>query len=525
MTNRFDSSSISNLNDASFAQVLAWRASKNPNGEAARIAGQVPWTAMELWNLAARWADEMRANVARGDIIATNQEAGPQAIALTAAISALGAVEMPLSTDSIQDREDQLVTHAKYLAAITDENIRDAESINLNTVNIQRLTAPSAEQRNFEQKRQHDFPANMSVETPALIMSTSGTTGRSKAAVLPVGAPIGQAVRVSTAMKYCTDDIILSYFPWHHINARHAAVLPALLSGARVVFAPRFSASGFIDLVRQERITAFNFMGAMCMMLLAQPPNRHDRSHDLKKAYGGPAPKSMVRAFKRRYGVTLRQAYACTELGDVATTSVDELRKGAAGRVVDDYDVCVVDSSGNQLDDGKAGELLVQPRYTGKAVLEYLNDEEATEAAWSDGWFRTRDMAIISDGWLYLLGRLSDVIRRRGININPEYIEATIRNHPQVSDVAAVAVPSALTEDEILCYIVPNSEEAPPFAAIHRHCVEKLPKYAIPKFFTMTRSLPYNANLKLDRKTLRDKGMPTHAWGSTINTLTEPEVS
>src|SRR5699024_2680631 len=103
MTNRFDSSSISNLNDASFAQVLAWRASKNPNGEAARIAGQVPWTAMELWNLAARWADEMRANVARGDIIATNQEAGPQAIALTAAISALGAVEMPLSTDSIQD--------------------------------------------------------------------------------------------------------------------------------------------------------------------------------------------------------------------------------------------------------------------------------------------------------------------------------------------------------------------------------------------------------------------------------------
>src|SRR5699024_5335300 len=107
-------------------------------------------------------------------------------------------------------------------------------------------TPPSSQQLIFEHNRQHYFPANMSVETPALIMSTSGTTGRSKAAVLPVGAPIGQAVRVSTAMKYCTDDIILSYFPWHHINARHAAVLPALLSGARVVFAPRFSASGFI---------------------------------------------------------------------------------------------------------------------------------------------------------------------------------------------------------------------------------------------------------------------------------------
>src|SRR5690606_16520785 len=114
---------------------------------------------------------------------------------------------------------------------------------------------------------------------PALIMTTSGTTGRAKAAVLPVGAPIGQARRVASAMAYGPGDVLLSIFAWHHINARNACFLPALISGARVVVAPRFSASGFMDLARREGVTAFNFMGALCSMLLAQPPTPQDREH------------------------------------------------------------------------------------------------------------------------------------------------------------------------------------------------------------------------------------------------------
>jgi carnitine-CoA ligase len=196
---------------------------------------------------------------------------------------------------------------------------------------------------------------------PALAMTTSGTTGQVKAALLPVAAGPAQAARVQRAMRYDTADVLYNFFPWYHINARHAAFLPAVLSGARLVVDRRFSASRFIDIVRAEGVTAFNFMGAVCAMLLRQPPSAHDRSHQVRRAYGGPAPAALVQAVRERFGVTLLQAYACTELGDVSTTQVADVRPGAAGRPVPEYRLRVVDASGHDVAPGQVGELLVRP--------------------------------------------------------------------------------------------------------------------------------------------------------------------
>lgn len=88
----------------------------------------------------------------------------------------------------------------------------------------------------------------------------------------------------------------------------------------------RFSASRFLDVVRAEGVTAFNFMGAVCAIRLRRPPSPHDHDHLVRRPYGGPAPAAMVAAMAERFGVTLLQAYACTELGDVAITCVDEVR-------------------------------------------------------------------------------------------------------------------------------------------------------------------------------------------------------
>ncbi|MBM7517058.1 AMP-binding protein [Nocardioides nitrophenolicus] len=496
------------------ADALAARAEAAPDGEVVRYVGGEPWTAGELWRRARAWAGGLDGVVAPGDVVLTAAEAGPDAIALTAAVSALGAVELPIAPDADARWTHHLTVTTRAVAVLATAARVTAQPLltalaTAAGLPLLRVDVDLPEGRD-------DLPARppraMAPTDPVLVMATSGTTGRAKAAVLPAGAPLRQARQVAMALRYGPDDVLLSYFAWHHINARHACFLPALLSGARIVVAPRFSASGFLEVVRSEAVTAFNFMGAVCAMLLAQPPSPYDREHALRVAYGGPAPADLVAAFRERYGVTLRQAYACTELGDVAITGVDELRPGAAGRPLDDYDVRVADERGRTVPEGRVGELLVRPRRAGQAFLGYAGDEEATREAWRDGWFRTRDRARLRDGWLYVEGRLGDVIRRRGVNIDPQQVEQALLAHDGVAQAAAVAVPSELTEDEVLVVVVPAPDRRLDPGALWEHCRARLPRHAVPRYLSVEDDLPHNANAKLDRAALRRRGLPPHAW-------------
>jgi crotonobetaine/carnitine-CoA ligase len=186
-------------------------------------------------------------------------------------------------------------------------------------------------------------------------------------------------------------------------------------------------------------------------------------------------------------------------MGDVATTSVGDVRPGAAGRPVPEYQLRVVDD-----------ELLVRPAQPQLAFLEYVGDPEATERAWRDGWFRTGDRVRLDDGWLYFECRSADVVRRRGVNISPDAVEEVIATLPGVAEVAVVGVPSELTEDEVLAVVVPRSRVDP--ADVWRHCLGRLPRHALPRFVSIQDSLPRNGNLKVSRATLRSRGLPADAW-------------
>jgi crotonobetaine/carnitine-CoA ligase len=343
-------------------------------------------------------------------------------------------------------------------------------------------------------------------------MTTSGTTGRPKGACLPVAAGPAQAARVQRAMRYGTSDVLFNCFPWHHINARHAAFLPAVLGGARLVLARGFSASRFLDVARAEGVTAFNFMGAVCAMLLSQPPRPDDRAHLIRRGYGGPAPAAMVAAMAQRFGITLLQAYACTELGDVSTTTVGQVRAGAAGRPVPEYRLRVVDEQGRAVPPGQVGELEVRPDQPHTAFTGYAGDPAASERAFRDGWFRTGDRVRIDRGWLYVEGRSAEVVRRRGVNISPFAVEEVIGAMPGVAEVAVVGVPSQLTEDEVLAVVVPDQGATIDPARVRRYCVGRLPRHAVPRYVSVEESLPRNANLKLSRAALRDRGLPAGAW-------------
>lgn len=498
----------------SYAQALWQRAERRPDSELVRTAGEAPWTATRTRQCAASWALELAATVDSGDVVASCLDAGPEAVALTAAISAIGAVELPVNPALPVDGAVDLLrtTRTQVVVCSTSRAHSDLVRCLVDHLDPRLLLVDGPTPlRSNHPDRDGFIPMDLPREAPALIVSTSGTTGRPKAALLPVGAPSRQAQHVASTMAYDRDDVLLSLFPWHHINARNAAVLPAIISDSRVVFAS-FSASHFWELVHHENITAFNFMGAVCMMLMGRPVSSLDRGHRLSRAYGGPAPSDLVSAFAERFGVVLRQAYACTELGEIAATPPDALRAGAAGRPLPDRKVRIVDECSHDVEDGGVGEILVRPSRRDDVLLEYLDDPTATTTAWTGDWFRTRDRGYLSDGWLYVTSRTSDVIRRRGVNLDPQRIEQTLQSHPAVADAAAVGVASALTEDEVLAVVVPEVDQDPTPEELWRHCVQHLPRESVPRYLSLESGLPHTQTHKLDRAALRRRGLPKSTW-------------
>ncbi|MBP2390256.1 AMP-binding protein [Aeromicrobium fastidiosum] len=506
----------------SFAEAVELRARRDPDGELIRRFGGPAVSAGALLDRALATAGRLAALVGPGDTVATAVPAGPEAAALTTAISWLGAVELPVP-DGLDPLLAGALAHAtRCVTTVASPDRLDAEphlatlgqhtTHPVTTVEGRRAGIPSLEELPSRPTPGH----RAELDAPSAVMVTSGTGGRPKGALLPNSSGLGQAERVRRAMDYDSHDVLFNVFPWQHINVRHAAFLPAVLSGARVVVGP-FSASRFWTTAADEQVTAFNFMGALCAMLLRQPASPDDHAHRVRQAYGGPAPDWLHQQVSERFGVELRQAYACTELGDVATTG-REARPGWAGTVVPEYDVRVVDEHGVPVPDGSIGTVHVRPRRPGLTFTEYVGDAAATAAAWRDGWFVTGDRGRLDDGWISHEGRAADVIRRRGVTIDAERVAQAALSYADVEEAAAVGVPSELTDDEVLLVVVtrPGVDLDP--AELRRHCATRLPRHSVPRFVSVETSLPRTGSHKIVHRTLRDRGLPPSAWDADAPT-------
>ncbi|MBY6537940.1 AMP-binding protein [Rhodococcus sp. BP-349] len=501
---------------SSWADAVERRAHADADGEVIRRVGGPATSAGLLLENAVDMASSLATLIGAGDVVATACPSGPTAATLTTAISWLGAIELPIPTTLDPRVAARLMTAAGCVLVVAspDRLIVEPHSVDLSEAAGIPVVTVAGHRDGFAALSDRTGPRparrRTSRDDPAAIMVTSGTTGRPKGALLCNGVGLGQSARVRRAMQYDSSDVLLNVFPWQHVNARHAAFLPAVESGARLVV-DDFSARRFWRTARDESVTAFNFMGAVCAILLRGNESEDDRAHSISRAYGGPAPEWMCHRVTRRFGVQLRQAYASTELGDVATTG-RLVKPGAAGQIVADYRVRVTGEDGSVLGDGLTGSLEVLPRRSDATFTEYVGDPESTRRAWRDGWFVTGDRGRLVDGWLHYEGRCADTIRRRGLTIDAEHVERVASVHPDVAHAAAVGVPSELTEDEVLLAVVPHVGRTIRPGELLRHCARELPRHAVPRYITVEKHLPTSAGTKLDRRALRDRGLPAAAW-------------
>jgi crotonobetaine/carnitine-CoA ligase len=217
--------------------------------------------------------------------------------------------------------------------------------------------------------------------------------------------------------------------------------------------------------------------------------------------------------FEERFGVPVAaESYGQTECIVIGIGDLREARRrGSAGRPARHLEVAIVDDDDNPLPAGQAGEIVVRPHKSNMMFKGYWNQPEATLETWRNLWHHTGDIGRqTEDGTLWIVDRKKDALRRRGENVSSIELEAAIRQHPEILDVAVHAVPSTLGDDEIKACIVAGSELEP--KELFHFFKSRLPYFAVPRYVEILEALPVNAVGRVRKQTLRERGVTTETW-------------
>lgn len=347
-----------------------------------------------------------------------------------------------------------------------------------------------------------------------LIMYTSGTTGPSKGVMSPHSQ--GHCVGWSLAKYYGyqPDDVLYTCLPLFHGNALWYTCYAALWADAAVALAPRFSASQFWDDIRRYGATQFNSLGAMTNIICKIPPSPQDREHRLRQCMTVPVPKEIYQEFQTRYGLTITSVYAMTETFAVTLFTPDDppSKAGSAGKTRGYAEIQIVDSEDRALPPGQTGEICVRTLEPGLMMAGYYRMPEATLKEMRNLWFHTGDRGHVdADGYLYFVDRTKEAIRRRGENISAYEVELIISKHPKVMEVAAIAVESELTEDDVMAYIVLKPGETATPQEIVQFCGENMAYFMVPRFIEFIDALPKTPSEKIEKYKLKMRAKESRA--------------
>ncbi|WP_433305319.1 acyl-CoA synthetase [Actinoplanes sp. CA-030573] len=344
------------------------------------------------------------------------------------------------------------------------------------------------------------------MDDPALILYTSGTTGRPKGAVLTHANVFWNCFNLLAGVDVASDERPLIGAPLFHVAALNQCLLPTFLKGGCSVLMPSWDVDEALTLIARHRITWMFGVAAM-FAGLAQSPRWPDADlSSLRSVMSGGAavPESLILAYQAR-GLTFCQGYGMTETAPGATfleARESRAHVGSAGLPVFFAGVRCVRPDLSDAPPGEPGEVLIRgPNVT----PGYWNDAGATAAAFTaDGWFRSGDLARVDEeGHLYVVDRLKDMYISGGENVYPAEVESVIFEHPGVAEVAVVGVPDPAWGEVGRAFIVPAPGAAVDGASIRAFLAPRLAKYKIPVYVDVVASLPRTGSGKVRKAELR----------------------
>jgi len=427
------------------------------------------------------------------------------------ALARLGAVMTPVNPSYTAREVAYLVDNAEitWLCAHDDQvGLLDELATTPSAIPRERQILVGAKARgsrrweSLAQQPVGGLPPLESIEADDLlnIQYTSGTTGFPKGCMLShrYWLTIGKVNACRDGRDY---QRILAATPFFYMDPQWLLVMALYRRGCLFV-ARRQSASRFMDWVREHRIHFCLFPE----IVFKQPESPLDRAHELIRVNVYGLSKHHHAALEERFDVIAREAFGMTEIGSGAfmpIEAVDMVGSGSCGRAAPFRELRIVDANGRTLPCGDAGELVAR----GPGMLQgYYRNAEATREAFFGDWFRTGDMARQDErGYIYIVGRFKDMIRRAGENIAAREVEAVLRMMPEVSEAAAVAVPDPDRGEEVKVYVVlrpGTARDAVPPAVIAAHCERNLARFKVPRYYAYRDHLPKTPSEKIAKHLL-----------------------
>ncbi len=448
--------------------------------------------------------------VAPGDRVAVQVEKSAEALFLYLACLRAGAIYLPLNTAYtpaeiayfLGDAEPRVFVCTPAAEAALRGTAAAAGVAHLLTLGQDGDGSLIAAARDLDPEA---GCAEAAADDIAAILYTSGTTGRSKGAMLSHGNLASNAATLHRIWGFRAGDVLLHALPLFHVHGLFVASNTALLNGSRIVLLPRFDAAEILR--RLPEATVFMGVPTFYTRLLAEPGFGAEACRNVRLFVSGSAPllAETFEAFRARSGHTILERYGMTEAGMITSNPLEgERRAGTVGLPLPEVAVRIRAEDGGDIAEGEIGVLELKGPNVFKGY--WRNPEKTAEEFRADGFFVSGDLARIDErGYVHIVGRAKDLIISGGYNVYPKEIEQAIDELDGVRESAVIGLPHRDFGEAVAAVVVPVTDGLPPEESeLIARLKDRLAGYKVPKRIFTAESLPRNAMGKVQKNQLRD---------------------
>jgi acyl-CoA synthetase (AMP-forming)/AMP-acid ligase II/acyl carrier protein len=490
--------------------LLAFYGRTVPNRAAILAPGRSPITYGALWVWAKHVMSCLRSvGVGRGDRVAVALPDGPQTAA-TIISAAAAAVCAPLNPSFTTDEWQRYLIELKATALLTraDRSVGRTAALALGIPVLDLSPSPRATSAPFTvtgpERPGIRGDSCAAGRDDAFILLTSGTTSKPKTVPLTHSSVCLSAYNVGTAIELAPQDRLLSVLPLFHGHGLISGVIAALSAGSSVVCTSGFDAEAFFGWLTEFRPTWYTAVPLIHRTVLSIAERERERARRsslrLIRSASSTLPAKVLCRLETLFGVPVIDTFGMTEAATQITANpLDRRKLGSVGRSAG-AEIAILDTHGRQLPSGERGEIAIR----GPTITRgYDNDAAATQQAFRNGWFRTGDLGYLDDeGYLFLVGRIKEVINRGGQKIAPGEVEAALLSHPDVVEAAVFALPHIRLGADVAAAVVTSPNAAVRVKDLREFVRKRLASFKVPGLIRIVPHIPKSPGGKLNRREL-----------------------